>query len=76
MSNDFAAEIEKIEAGGEPLVIVGTDGTLSAILISPADFGSEEETAYLLSSPKNARRLLKAIARFDAGEGTRRKLAE
>ena len=35
-----------------------------------------EETAYLLRSPKNARRLLQSIAELEAGRGTERELLE
>ena len=37
------------------------------------DDKSSEETAYLLRSPKNARRLIKAIAELERGGGTVRK---
>jgi antitoxin YefM len=33
------------------------------VLLAKEDFDSLEETAYLLSSPENARRLLQALAR-------------
>ena len=40
------------------------------------DYQALEETAYLLRSPKNARRLLEAIAELEAGRGTERELLE
>jgi antitoxin YefM len=43
-------------------------------LISLDDFGSYEETAYLLRSPKNAKRLLRSIAELERGGGKVRKL--
>ena len=45
-------------------------------MMSLGDFRSLEETAYLLRSPKNARRLLESVAALEAGRGKRRKLAE
>lgn len=45
-------------AGHEPVVIV-----------SLADFESLRETAYLMRSPANARRLLDAMERLESGEG-------
>jgi antitoxin YefM len=38
-------------------------------MVSLADFESLRETAYLLRSPANARRLLDAMERLEAGEG-------
>lgn len=52
-------------AGHEPVVIV-----------SLADYESLRETAYLLRSPANARRLLDSIDRLENGGGTRHDPAE
>jgi antitoxin YefM len=45
-------------------------------MISLEDYQALEETAYLLRSPKNARRLLESIAELEAGAGTARELLE
>lgn len=52
-------------AGHEPVVIV-----------SLADYESLRETAYLLRSPANARRLLDSIDNLEQGRGARRDLVE
>ena len=52
-------------AGHEPVVIVSLD-----------DYESLKETAYLLRSPENARRLLAAIDRLEEGRGSVHELAE
>jgi antitoxin YefM len=39
-----------------------------AVIMSLEDFKSYEETAYLMSSPKNARRLNQSIAKIEAGK--------
>ena len=44
--------------------------------LSLEDFKALEETAYLLRSPTNARRILSAAAQLNAGKGVERKLAE
>jgi antitoxin YefM len=44
----------------EPLRVERKNGE-SVVVISEADFNSLEETAYLLKSPENARRLLSAL---------------
>ena len=51
-------EVVITRAGHEPVVIV-----------SLADFESLRETAYLMRSPTNARRLLDAMERLESGEG-------
>ncbi len=45
-------------------------------MLSLEDYNALEETAYLLRSPKNAKRLLEAIADLERGRGTERALAE
>jgi len=48
----------------------------SVVMIAQEDYDALTETAYLLRSPKNARRLLNAIREIDAGKGKERPLAE
>lgn len=50
----------------EPVVITRRSGG-SVVILSEEDYASLEETAYLLRSPANARRLLEAVARDKAG---------
>ena len=45
-------------------------------MMSMDDYQALEETAYLLRSPENARRLLSSIAEMEKGGGTERQLAE
>lgn len=58
-------EVVITRAGHEPAVIVSLD-----------DYESLKETAYLLRSPANARRLLESIDELEAGKGEERKLLE
>jgi antitoxin YefM len=58
-------EVVITRAGHEPVVIV-----------SLADFESLRETAYLLRSPANARRLLDAMQRLESGAGQERELLD
>lgn len=55
---DNREEVVITRAGHEPVVIV-----------SLADFESLRETAYLMRSPANARRLLDAMERLESGGG-------
>ncbi len=59
----------------EPVTITRS-GENSVVMLSLEDYNSLEETAYLLRSPKNARRLLDSIAELERGGGTERELAE
>jgi antitoxin YefM len=58
--------IEQVNSDHEPVEIVSRAG--SAILLSADDFRALEETAYLLRSPANARRLLDAMDAVRRGD--------
>ncbi len=62
---DDREEVVITRAGHEPVVIVSLD-----------DYESLKETAYLLRSPENARRLISSIERLESGRGFRRELPE
>ncbi|WP_368861363.1 type II toxin-antitoxin system Phd/YefM family antitoxin [Frankia tisae] len=62
---DDREEIIITRAGHEPVVIVSLE-----------DYQSLKETAYLLRSPENARRLLTAIDQLESDGGVVRDLAE
>lgn len=57
-------------------VIVTRAGHEPVVIVSLADYESLRETAYLMRSPANARRLLDAMQRLEAGRGQARELAE
>ena len=62
---DDREEVIITRAGHEPVVVVSLD-----------DYESLKETAYLLKSPANARRLLASIEQLENGEGMQRDLLE
>lgn len=66
--------IERVNADHEPIIITRDRNKPSAVLMSLEDYASFEETRYLLKSPKNAERLLEAVAELDAGKGVERTL--
>jgi antitoxin YefM len=57
-------------------IIVTRSGQPSVVLMSIEDYESLEETAYLLRSPENAKRLLTAIDELIGGNGTERELLD
>lgn len=57
-------------------VIITRKGESSVVMLSLDDYQALEETAYLLRSPANARRLLDAMEQLSAGQGSEHELAE
>ena len=57
-------------------VVITRAGHEPVVIMSLADFESLRETAYLMRSPANARRLLDAMERLEAGEGQRHELID
>jgi antitoxin YefM len=57
-------------------VVITRVGHEPAVIVSLEDYESLKETAYLLRSPENARRLLASIDRLENGGGTARDLLE
>ena len=56
-------------------IIITRSKEKSVVMMSLDDYNALEETAYLLRSPKNARRLLESIAELETDNGTERKLS-
>lgn len=57
-------------------VVITRAGHDPVVMVALEDYESLKETAYLLRSPENARRLLSSIERLEAGEGIERDLIE
>lgn len=57
-------------------VVITRAGHEPVVLMSLADFESLRETAYLMRSPANARRLLDAMERLEAGHGEQHDLLD
>ena len=57
-------------------VVITRAGHEPVVLMSLADFESLRETAYLMRSPANARRLLDAMERLETGRGEQHDLAD
>ncbi|RME36718.1 MAG: YoeB-YefM toxin-antitoxin system antitoxin YefM [Deltaproteobacteria bacterium] len=72
--SNLAKTMEKVCADHDPVIITRRNEE-SVVMISLEDYQALEETAYLLRSPKNARRLLESIAQLESGNGTERELA-
>ena len=57
-------------------LIITRNGAQAVVMLSLEDYRALEETAYLLRTPANAKRLLSAAAQLNTGKGVERKLAE
>lgn len=65
---ELAKTIDRVNDNRESIIIT-RNGKASAVILSMAEFESLQETAYLLSSPKNAQRLYESITEVEAGGG-------
>lgn len=57
-------------------VVITRAGHPSVVVMSLDDFESLKETAYLMRSPANARRLLDAMERLEGGDGQEHELLD
>jgi antitoxin YefM len=57
-------------------VVITRSGHEPVVIVALSEWESLKETAYLLRSPENARRLLAAIDRLENGGGIQRDLLE
>jgi len=68
-ARDHLAEVwDKTVSTREP-VIVSRRGAESIVMLPLEEWEGLQETAHLLRSPANARRLLAALNRLESGEG-------
>ncbi|PLX51160.1 MAG: type II toxin-antitoxin system prevent-host-death family antitoxin [Desulfobulbaceae bacterium] len=72
---NLAKTMEKVCADHEPVIITRKKEN-AVVMLSLDDYKSLEETAYLLRSPKSAKRLLESIAELENGKGKERELSE
>ena len=63
--NNLASLLERVTDEQE-IVVINRRGREDVIIVSASELSSLLETAYLLRSPKNAQRLLKALRRAQA----------
>ena len=72
---NLASAMDRVCNDHEPLIIT-RNGRQSVVMLSLEDFKALEETAYLLRTPANAKRLLAAVVQLNDGKGVGRKLAK
>lgn len=72
---NLAKTMEKVCNDHAPVAIT-RKGEGAVVMMSMDEYEALEETAYLLRSPKNTRRLLTAINELGSKRGTERELIE
>jgi antitoxin YefM len=72
---NLAKTMDRVCEDHEPIIIT-RNGEQSVVMLSLDDFKALEETAYLLRSPANAKRLLAAVSQLGEGKGKVRELTK
>jgi antitoxin YefM len=72
---NLAKTMEKVCRDHAPIIITRKSSE-SVVIMSLEDYEALEETAYLLRSPKNTRRLIESIAQLANGEGSEKELLD
>ncbi|MFO7728092.1 MAG: type II toxin-antitoxin system prevent-host-death family antitoxin [Desulfonatronovibrio sp.] len=72
---NLAKTMEKVCRDRAPMIVTRKSSE-SVVIMSLEDFEAFEETAYLLRSPKNTRRLLESIVQLENGKGNETELIE
>lgn len=72
---NLASTMDRVCEDHEALIIT-RNGEQAVVMLSLEDYKALEETAYLLRTPTNAKRLLAAAAQLNAGKGVERTLVE
>jgi antitoxin YefM len=72
---NLAKTMEEVCKDHAPVIITRKKSD-SVVIMSFEDYSALEETAYLLRSPKNTRRLIESVVQLEDGKGTERELIE
>ena len=70
---NLASTMNRVCNDHEALIIT-RNGDQAVVMLSLEDYKALEETAYLLRTPRNAKRLFSALAQLNAGQGVEREL--
>lgn len=73
--NNLAGTMKKVCDDHAPIIVTRKNNE-AVILMSLEDYEALTETAYLMQSPKNAKRLIDSVEELNAGRGHERELIE
>lgn len=75
LRKNLKSTMDKIISDHEPVIITRRNGG-KVVIVSYEDYSAIEETAYLLKSPKNAKRIRESIKSFEEKKGKEQQLIE
>ena len=73
--NNLAGTMKKVCDDHAPIIVTRKNNE-AVILMSLEDYEALTETAYLMQSPKNAKRLIDSIEELNTGRGQEREIVE
>jgi antitoxin YefM len=73
--NNLKSIMKEVCQNHDEYIVNDKDGA-NIVILSLEDYSALRETAYLLSSPANAKRLFESIESFKQGGGAEKKLAD
>ena len=73
--NNLAGTMKKVCDDHAPIIVTRKNNE-AVILMSLEDYEALTETAYLMQSPKNAKRLINSIEELNTGRGQEREIVE
>jgi len=73
--NNLAGTMKKVCDDHAPIIVTRKNNE-AVILMSLEDYEALTETAYLMQSPKNAKRLIESIEELNTGKGIEREIIE
>ena len=73
--NNLAGTMKKVCDDHAPIIVTRKNNE-AVILMSLEDYEALTETAYLMQSPKNAKRLIDSIEELNTGKGYERDIIE
>lgn len=76
LRQNLARYLDETVASRAPLLITRQNGKGDVVMLSAEEFAGWQETVRLLSSPRNAERLIRSIRQLEAGQGEVHELIE
>ena len=74
LRQNLADYMDQAVETGAPIVVTRQGGRGNVVILSEDEFEGWQETVHLLSSPRNAERLMRAMRELDVGKGQEREL--
>lgn len=72
---NLASTMDRVCDDHDPIIIT-RNRNQAVVMLSLEDFEALQETAYLLRSPANAKRLIESIEELNKGKGIKKTLSE